>query len=48
VKKLSLALSDAELDHAVADSCHKMHGKRDKPRATFLLAESYSKLSLFT
>jgi len=25
-----------------------MHGKRDKPRATFLLAESYSKLSLFT
>ena len=48
MKKLSLALSDAELDHAVADSWHKMHGERDKPRATFVRAESYSKLSLFT
>jgi len=25
-----------------------MSGERDKPRATFVLAESYGKLSLFT
>jgi hypothetical protein len=48
VKKLSLAPSDAELDHAVAGNCQKIHGKHDKPRVTFLLAERYGKLSLFT
>ena len=48
-KKLGLALSDSELDRAIAEVCQKMHGDRDKPRVTFyyLLAEKYGKLSMF-
>ncbi len=49
-RKLGLALDDAELDRGVAEVCQKMQGDRDKLRVTFyyLLAEKYSKLSLFT
>lgn len=49
-KKLGLSLSDDELDHAIAETCQKMQGDRDKPRVTFyyLLAEKYDKLSMFT
>jgi hypothetical protein len=48
-KKLGLAMSDAELDKAIMETCEKMKVDRDKSRVAFyyLLAERYSKLSMF-
>ena len=48
-KKLSLSVSDADLDKAVMEVCQKMHADRDKSRVAFyyLLAEKYDKLAAF-
>ncbi|MEC4813066.1 MAG: DUF2853 family protein [Scytonema sp. PMC 1069.18] len=48
-KKLGLTSSDAELDEAILGVCNQMKDTRSKSRVTFyyLLAEKYSKLSLF-
>jgi ribosomal protein S20 len=48
-KKLALSMTDAELDQAVMDVCHRMTADRDKSRVAFyyLLAEKFNKLSAF-
>lgn len=48
-KKLALAIADADLDKAIADTCQRMAKDQDKQRVTFyyLLAEKYGKLGAF-